>query len=136
MEPEFPIEFIVRGTPVSFQRANPRAKQEWIGLVKQASAARLPQMHFASSQPISVTLFYYPDGPMIGDLDNIIKLTLDAMSHHVYVDDDQVERVVIQKFEKGRIFAFQAPSETLTACMLGPKPALYIRVSNTPYEDL
>lgn len=85
---------------------------------------------------MAVTLYYYPDGPMIGDIDNIIKLTLDAMSQHVYVDDEQVERVVIQKFEKGRIFAFQAPSETLVACMLGPKPALYIRVSNAPYEDL
>jgi crossover junction endodeoxyribonuclease RusA len=136
MEPEFPIEFIVQGTPVSFQRANPRAKEEWRDLVRRASAPQLPQMHFASSQRMSVTLYYYPDGPMIGDIDNIIKLTLDAMSQHVYVDDDQVERVVIQKFEKGRIFAFQAPSETLAACMLGPKPALYIRISNAPYEDL
>jgi hypothetical protein len=136
VEPEFPIEFIVFGTPVSLQRENPKAKQEWKTLVRDASSARLPQMHFATSAPLSVTLYYYPEGKMAGDIDNVIKLTLDAMSSHLYVDDEQVERVLMQKFEKGRIFAFRNPSEMLAACMLGPKPALYVRVSKDPHEDL
>lgn len=73
---------------------------------------------------------------MAGDIDNVIKLTLDAMSSHLYIDDEQVERGLMQKFEKGRIFSFRNPSETLAACMLGPKPALYVRVSKDPHEDL
>ena len=73
---------------------------------------------------------------MAGDLDNIVKLTLDAMSRHIYIDDRQVERIVVQKFETDRVFAFSDPSQTLTACLLGEKPALYIRVSNDPHEDL
>lgn len=93
-------------------------------------------MHFASTDPISVTMYYYPEEKMVGDIDNVIKLTLDAMSNLVYLDDDQVERVLIQKFERGRVFSFRSPSETLTTCMLGPKPALYIRVSNDPHEEL
>ena len=136
VEPDFPFEFIIRGTPVSLQRHNSVAKQTWKELVRAAGRAVLPDMHFATSDPLSVTLFYYPEGRMVGDIDNVIKLTLDAMSQLVYVDDRQVERVLMQKFENGRIFSFQKPSETLAACMLGPKPALYIRVSKDPHEEL
>ena len=136
MEPEFPCEFIVLGTPVSSQRDSRKAKLEWKALVQAASFKKLPQMHFATDDPISVTLYYYPEDKMVGDIDNVVKLTLDAMSRHIYHDDSQVERVVIQKFEKGRIFAFRNPSETLTACMLGSKPALYVRVSTDPHEEL
>jgi hypothetical protein len=136
LEPDFPFEFIVLGTPVSFQRDNSLAKQEWKALVRDASATRLPEMHFATEKPLAVTLYYYPEERMVGDIDNIVKLTLDAMSRLVYQDDEQIERVVIQKFEKGRIFAFNDPSEILAECMLGPKPALYVRISNDPHEEL
>lgn len=136
MEPDFPFEFIVPGTPVSFQRSNSRAKQEWKELVRSSSAAHLPEMHFATRERLAITLFYYPEDQMVGDVDNIVKLTLDAMCQHLYIDDDQVERLVVQKFERDRIFSFSDPSETLAACMLGEKPALYIRVSTDPYEEL
>lgn len=136
MEPEFPFEFVVLGTPVSLERRNSKARQEWKELVRQAGLNRLPEMHFATTDPLSVTLYYYPEGQMVGDLDNVIKLTLDAMSKLVYVDDKQIERVVIQRFETGRVFVFGNPSEMLAACMLGPKPALYVRVSKDPYEEL
>lgn len=136
MEPEFPFEFIVHGTPISFQRKNARAKQDWKDLVRTASAAELPEMHFATDQRLAITLYYYPEDQMTGDLDNIIKLTLDAMCEHVYLNDRQVERVVVQKFERAREFVFANPSETLAACMLGAKPALYVRLSNDPHEEL
>ena len=93
-------------------------------------------MHFATDQRLAITLYYYPEERMVGDVDNIIKLTLDAMCRHIYLDDDQVERVVVQKFERNHVFAFTNPSETLAACMLGPKPALYVRLSNDPHEEL
>jgi crossover junction endodeoxyribonuclease RusA len=136
LEPEFPFEFIVSGTPVSFQRANARAKQQWKDLVRASSAANLPEMHFATDQRLAVTLYYYPEDRMIGDIDNIVKLTLDAMCEHIYLDDVQVERVVVQKFERDRVFAFSDPTETLAACMLGKKPALYVRLTNDPHEEL
>lgn len=136
MEPEFPLEFIVHGTPVSFQRDNSRAKTEWKELVKASSQVHLPEMHFATDRPLAVTLFYFPPEPMEGDVDNIVKLVLDALSQHVYLDDSQVERVVVQKFEPARLFRFTDPSERLIECMLGNKPALYIRLSADPFEDL
>lgn len=136
MEPDFPFEFIVPGTPVSFQRDNSRAKQEWKQLVRSSSAERLPEMHFATKEPLAITLYYYPEDRMVGDVDNIVKLTLDAMCQHIYIDDNQIERVVVQKFERDRVFSFSDPSETLAACMLGVKPALYIRISTNPHEEL
>lgn len=136
MEPEFPFEFIVPAAPVSFQRSNAAAKQAWKNLVRSSLAPNLPEMHFATEQRLAVTLFYYPEDEMEGDLDNVLKLTLDAMNQHVYIDDQQIERIVIQKFESGRVFSFSDPSQTLAQCILGQKPALYVRLSNDPHEDL
>jgi crossover junction endodeoxyribonuclease RusA len=134
--PEFPIEFVVRGTPVSFQADRAESKLEWKERVKGASWNVLPEGHWASEARIAVTIFYFPDGPMEGDIDNIIKLILDALNEHIYMDDRQVERLVVQKFEPNKIFEFGAPTTTLVDAINFQKPVLYIRVSDNPFEDL
>ena len=136
MELAFPIEFLVHGTPVSFQAANPASKNGWKARVKAASVGVIPQPHFASDNRISVTLFYLPEESMQGDIDNIVKLILDAMSSHIYIDDAQVERVLVQKFEPGNIFNFSNPTPAVIDAITGPKPVLYVRVSSDPFEDL
>jgi crossover junction endodeoxyribonuclease RusA len=73
---------------------------------------------------------------MEGDIDNIVKPVLDALGGHIYLDDWQVERVVVQKFEPGKLFPFAAPSPTLDDAVNGWKPVLYVRLSNDPFEDL
>lgn len=73
---------------------------------------------------------------MAGDLDNIVKLILDALCKHIYVDDDQVERVLVQKFEPGNVFEFRNPTHVFTKALAEDKPVLYIRISNDPFEDL
>jgi len=83
-----------------------------------------------------VTLFYFPSGTMQGDVDNIVKLTLDAMCRHLFRDDRQVERLVVQKFEPDKIFTFSAPTPVLAAALDAPKPILYVRLSDNPFEDL
>ncbi len=99
MEIVFPIEFVVDGAPVSLQAKSPRSRNVWKDQVKAASKAVLPDGHWASRDRIAVTLFYFPAGPVQGDVDNIVKLILDALGRHIYADDAQVERVVVQKFE-------------------------------------
>ena len=136
MEISFPIEFLVHGTPVSFQAKNAAARNEWKERVKAASAQVLPRPHFASNQHMAVTLYYLPDALMPGDVDNIVKLVLDALSSHIYVDDAQFERVVVQKFEPGNVFSFSNPSTTFVGAITGPKPVLYVRISNNPFEEL
>ncbi len=64
-----------------------------------------------------MTLFYFPAEPMTGDLDNIVKLVLDALVPHIYLDDEQVERILVQKFEPDNIFPFSAPSPMLQQAM-------------------
>ena len=85
---------------------------------------------------MAVTLFYFPDGPMQGDVDNIVKLVLDAMCKHIYVDDSQVERILVQKFEPENVFGFSSPSAKLKEALNRQAPVLYVRLSDEPFEDL
>jgi crossover junction endodeoxyribonuclease RusA len=134
MEIVFPIEFLVHGTPVSLQAKRAESRTEWKERVKSASSTTIPDPHFASDGPISVTLYYLPDEPMQGDLDNIVKPILDALSRHIYLDDRQVERIVVQKFEPGSQYQFNEPGQALVKALEGDKPVLYIRISNDPTE--
>jgi crossover junction endodeoxyribonuclease RusA len=136
MEIAFPIEFLVSGTPVSLSSQNANAREQWKSRIRGASSRALPSPHFASLERLAVTIFYFPAEPMQGDVDNIVKLILDGMCRHVFVDDRQVERLVVQKFEPGNIFSFSNPTALLIEAMSGQKPVLYIRVSNDPFEDL
>lgn len=72
---------------------------------------------------------------MPGDIDNIVKPILDAMAHHIYLDDHQVERLVVQKFEPDQGVSFSLPTPTLVRALNRPRPALYIRLSDDPVED-
>lgn len=135
-EPEFPLEFIVDGTPASLQAKRPETRNEWKARVKAASSGTLPEGHWASKGRIAVTLFYFPASEMEGDLDNIVKLVLDALDGPIYMSDSQVERIVVQKFEPGYVLPFSAPSLRLSEALNRVKPVLYIRVSDDPFEDL
>jgi hypothetical protein len=136
VELAFPLEFVVAGTPVSFQAARADSKAEWKARVRDASRAVLPQDHLAFEGRIAVTLFYFPAAAMQGDLDNIVKLVLDALSAHIYMDDGQVERILVQRFEPGNVFAFASPTAVLADALSGHKPILYIRISDRPFEEL
>lgn len=132
----FPIEFNVRGTPVSLQASQRRSKEQWKEKVKAASLSALPDQHFATGAPIAVTLFYFAASRVTGDIDNIVKLVLDAMARHIYLDDAQVERVVVQKFEPGNVYPFREPNDVLAEAMAAPKPILYVKLSDNPFEEL
>jgi crossover junction endodeoxyribonuclease RusA len=135
MEIAFPIEFLVSG-PVSLSSQNANARDQSKDRVKNASSIALPNPHFVSNDRLSVTIYYFPAAPMQGDIDNIVKLILDGMCRHVFVDDRQVGRLVVQKFEPGNIFSFTRPTPLMIEAINGPKPILYIRVSADPFEEL
>lgn len=136
VEIEFPFEFLVEGTPVSAQRGHRRSLHQWQLRIVEASRRRLPEGHFASVGPIGVTLYYFPAAAMRGDIDNIVKPILDAMCRHVYLDDRQVERLLVQKFEPGRPLAFGSPSSTLLEALSRPRPVLYVRLTDDPLGDV
>ena len=136
MEVVFPFEFTILGTPPSLQSSNPKAKEAWKDNVRASSQPRLPEQHFAYEGAVAVTIFYFPDGPMVGDLDNILKYTLDGLSKHIIIDDGQVERIVVQKFEPDRAYTFENPSEVLLGAIEAERPVMYIKLSNNPLEEL
>ena len=136
MELIFPIEFFVLGTALSFQAKRAKALQEWKDRLRAASREVLPDNHFATDGLISVTLSYFPETRMTADIDNIVKPILDAFCNHIYLDDAQVERIVVQKFEPEMPVVFDAPSQTLSDALEAERPVLYIRISNDPFEDM
>ena len=135
VEIEFPIEFLVHGTPASAQ-AGTASREDWKALVRAASKFALSDFHVASANPMSVTLFYWPEKPKRLDVDNMAKPILDALNGHVYIDDRQVERLVAQRFEPGGDFIFASPSDVLRGALAAETPVLYVRVSDNPFEDL
>lgn len=97
--------------------------------VKSASSTALPAPHFVSSEPMAVTLFYFSEEEMPRDVDHIIKPILDALNQHVYRDDSQVDRIVIQRFTSDRLYRFGNPTDVVTAAIGGAKPAVYVRIA-------
>lgn len=73
---------------------------------------------------------------MAGDIDNIVKPILDALAQLIYVNDQQVDRVVVQRFDPGKVYEFANPSDRLREAMEAEKPLTYIRVTDDPFEDL
>lgn len=136
VEIKFPMEFLVSGTPVSHQAKRRESIDQWQARIVEASRPQLPAGHFATDRPVAATLFYFPASEMPGDVDNIVKPILDALGRHVYLDDHQVHRVVVQKFEPGNVFGFESPTVVLQDALNGTKPILYIRLSDNPFEDL
>lgn len=136
MEVLFPFEFNVAGVPVSLQAKRPESREQWKDRVRAASSIGLPQPHFATSDPLAVTIFYFPPEAMQGDVDNIVKPILDALSRHLYCDDRQVERVVVQKFEPQRLVEFVEPSPVLQDALAADRPIVHISVSNDPLAEL
>lgn len=64
---------------------------------------------------------------MQGDVDNIVKPILDGLVGVAYVDDRQVQRVVVQKFEPGQV-VIEVDTATLANVVGGPTPVIYIRI--------
>ena len=137
MDIEFPIEFLVMGTPASLQ-ASARTISAWKQTVVDASWEVIENPHFASDEIVSVTIYNFPTITMQGDIDNIVKPILDALSNHVFIDDQQVERVVVQKFEPDRVFEFDGTSAVLMEALDAldeSGPLVYIRVSTQAHEE-
>jgi len=135
MEIEFPVEFVVHGTPISSQGSS-ASKKAWKKSVKDASYTALPEGHWWYEGEVAVTIYYFPSSPMGGDIDNIVKMTLDAMSAHILKNDKQVARVVVQRFNPDSIFAFSDPSEKLVEALTSEGPSVFIRLSSDVTEGL
>ena len=117
------------GVAVS-QQATSRSKEVWKDAIRWAARKSIPHDAWVLTDPLAVTIFLFPNDAMQGDLDNRLKPILDAMTGCIYSDDQQVERIVAQRFEPGRVFSFRNPSRILGKAMRAPEPSVYIRVTD------
>ncbi len=136
MEPDLPIEFWVLGTPVSLQTKNPSAREEWKERVRYACREALNEGFFVirDDLSLSVTLYYFPETSMQGDIDNIIKPILDALNEFLYADDHQIDRVLVQRFMPGNLSSFLNPTPVLDQGLSFQRPNLYIRIADCSQE--
>jgi hypothetical protein len=134
LKPRLPFEFVIFGTAVSAQ-GSAASIAAWKKRVTDAARAALPEGSWLLSDPLAVTIYIFPKGLMQGDLDNRLKPLLDAMVRCVYDDDRLVERIVAQKFEPGRQFAFADPGEALLGALASEDPNVDIRLSDDFGED-
>lgn len=134
----FPLEFFLIEVPLSLQ-ASSKSKERWKATVSEAAHQRAEETVewiWLESDPVAVTIFYFPTAPMTGDIDNIVKPILDALKGIAYIDDNLVERVVSQKFEPQVDWEFKSPSAQLTAALDAistvdeQQPVVYIRIDD------
>jgi crossover junction endodeoxyribonuclease RusA len=130
VEIEFPVEVIVPHVPRSLQ-ASAASRQEWKELIREATRKELPEGHFARQDPIKVTIYYFADAPADFDIDNIVKSIFDSLNRFIYIDDKQVERLLVQKFEPGRLFRFTSPSPKLAEAAGAKSPRVYIEIDES-----
>lgn len=135
VEIQFPIEFLVRGTPVSLQSKTAKSRANWKATVKEASYAALPEGHFWYEGPASLVIYYFPVVDIQGDLDNLIKLIQDALKAHVIKDDKQIERVVAQIFSPDATIVFRTSTPALESAIMSDEPVVYIRFCDHSRED-
>lgn len=128
-KPPLPFEFVVSGTAMSAQ-ASSASREAWKARIRAAAERALPADHWFLTVPLAVTIYLFPDGPLAGDVDNRVKPILDAMNRFVYDDDRSVERIVVQKFEPGRVFPFRSPSAALLDALSSDRPVMYVRISD------
>jgi hypothetical protein len=115
LEPPLPFEFVVSGTAISSQ-ASSASKAAWKATVEAAARAALPEGAWLLTDPLDVTIYLFPEGDLVGD--------------------EQIERIVLQKFEAGKVFSFTNPSQVLAEALDAEKPVVYVRITNDLHEEL
>ncbi len=77
-----------------------------------------------------MTIYFFPQAEMQADIDNCTKPILDALGALIYMDDKQVERIVVQKFEPERPLEIrEEPTESLATALAAEVPIVYIKVA-------
>jgi Holliday junction resolvase RusA-like endonuclease len=125
------FEFIVEGPAVSLKAKKTNAKryQKWIRTVRNRAQEHwsdsLNPTHSASVI-VHITNYYTLAPP---DVDNIIKPILDAIETVAYGNDQQVYKVISEKFDLSNIDRIQNPSPLLAAGLVKYTELLHIIVT-------
>jgi crossover junction endodeoxyribonuclease RusA len=128
----YPLEFSIAGPPISLQGSS-KSKERWKATIKEGARERVretDELGFLDRRPLAVTIYYFPAAPMEGDVDNIVKPIMDALISVAYMNDNDVERVAVQKFEPQVDWDFADPSDRLAAALDAEPPVVYVRIDD------
>ncbi|AUQ49448.1 Holliday junction resolvase [Phaeobacter inhibens] len=135
----FPVEFVVRGTPVSLSNSG-RSKNEWQSNVLNGARSVVPEHKWASSKPLSITIYDFPEESAKGDVDNIVKWIQDALKPGIILDDSQIVRVVAQRFLPADLTKLEKPGSeypelVAKALALADPPFVFVRLNSNPLGE-
>jgi len=125
------FEFIIEGPAVSLKakKTNARRYQKWIKTVRAAAQQQWPNIRKPTTSQViivSITNYYTLSPP---DVDNIIKPILDALQTVVYINDQQVYKVISEKFDLSNVDRLQNPRPLLAAAVEKYTELLHIIVT-------
>jgi Holliday junction resolvase RusA-like endonuclease len=129
-----PFEFIVRGTPVSFQARNRSNLRSWKYRVERSARRAWP----AGEPPVSgevtvvITYFYRDKAP---DIDNIVKPIQDTLISLVYHDDEQVTQSTVRKSPIDRRFDLTTASLQLVSELGRGQDFLLVKILPAPIHE-
>lgn len=128
-------DFVIQGYPATGQSSG-QHKQRWKAQVaKAAKSGRPSQLPEFRSVALRVLVFHLARQ---GDIDNILKATLDGMKGVVFLDDEQVTQVFGAKIDlSNEPVVFRNPSEALAEAVGRRRDFVYVVVDDPqPLEEL
>ena len=130
-----PIEFVVPGMPVSSQSSNSKRRMYRQAVESEATSiwqSKLPVSHFVE---VEVVFCVNRTRRNIPDIDNILKLILDALKGKVYDDDSQVSDIICRKRYFGLELGTPNASPTLITRYQNPQTFVYVRLTESTIKE-
>lgn len=137
--PRLPWEIVVSGSPSSVQSKGKRP-QDWRQRVRAAAGSAWPSNSPPWSDDVAAVMVIFDFG-QVGDIDNKIKHTLDALVELVLTDDRQVQQVFVARQDLTQPWRLDSPSPILVGAIEeaheSQRPFVFLRLHEPrPLEEV
>ena len=132
-----PFEFVIEGTPVSYQTRNRAGLREWRRRVRLVAEQYWPPGAPPATGSVMLTIIYFYDHarrPL--DVDNIPKPILDALKGIVFQDDDQVTDLVCRKRNVSGGLRVASSSDIMDRYLNIGVGFIYIAIEEAPNQEV
>lgn len=133
-----PLEFVVRGTPVSAQAKNPKHRRAWSARVTDAARAAVREEDRVDASDVRLVLVWFHAEENVADLDNVAKPILDGLVGVAMGSDAQVAELVVRRTSLQLGIELQNPPAVVAAALEGGQDFVYLRICSDPvvHEEL
>jgi Endodeoxyribonuclease RusA len=128
-----PWDCAIPGVPASLQGSTTK-RDDWKRRVAEEARRTWPSIRPPLTDPVAVTMLIFDVG-QVGDIDNKIKFTLDALITIALANDDVVHQLTVARHDLLSPLRLLSPSPVLSGALdrLGSatNPFVYIRLTRT-----